>query len=250
MSKQKVIVYQMGKVASSSIASSLKMRGDMDVFHTHSLNADRIRALNEFKVSKGWSGMVNDSNKTSALYKTIKNENKKISVITMVREPIGRNISAFFQNLHIIFRNGEIGGLCQSQLAESFISRYPHRIPIEWFDKELKECLGVDVYKVSFPKKKGAIIINDGRYDVLIMRHDIPDFVKQDYIGRLLHITDVKITPKNIGKEKSYALIYKDFIEQVTMSDAYLSEMLDSKYAKHFFEKRELELLKIRWGRS
>ena len=186
--KKKVIIYQMGKVASSSIKSSLSKINNLDIIHTHHLSSDYTRELNDIKKTMGWEITITPDS-VEDLFSTINNE--ELIIITLVREPIGRNISAYFQNLDVIYRQKNVHDkLSQNDLLNGFLNKYPHSIPIAWFDKELKKTLGIDIYKYEFPKKEGALIINEGRNHILVMRFDIDDSVKQKYIEKILGIAE------------------------------------------------------------
>lgn len=247
--KKKVIIYQMGKVASSSIKTSLSQINKLDVIHTHHLSSDYTRELNYIKKTMGWEITITPDS-VENLFSTINDEDELI-IITLVREPIGRNISAYFQNLDVIYgQKNAHEKLSQNELLNGFLNKYPHSIPITWFDRELKATLGVDIYKYEFPKKEGALIINEGRTHILIMRYDIDDSVKQRYLENILSIGNIAIKRANVGTEKPYSSVYKNFINNISFPSSYLTEMLDSKYACHFFDKSELQLLKDQWGKT
>ena len=244
--RQKVIIYQMGKVASSSIKSSLTGLNKIDITYTHNLNSSYTEELNDIKEEKGWEITVSPES-VRKIWSEIKDE-KQLKVITLVREPVGRNISAYFQNLGVIFGQKDVHNqLTYDELFDGFVQKYPHSIPIAWFDKEFKQTLGIDVYKYEFPKKEGALIIKEGKYHVLIIRSDINDALKQQYIEKLLSTKGIVLKQENLSAGKPYKDVYKNFIDNVKFPETYLSEMLDSKYARHFFENSERELLKEKW---
>ena len=98
-----VLVYQMGKVASSSVYLSLEKTTDFDVFHVHRLNPENIAKVREEHVQRGDS----PPNEKKGLYlyeNLIRTRKTHTKIISLVREPIARNISAFFQNLQLFER--------------------------------------------------------------------------------------------------------------------------------------------------
>ena len=245
--RKKVVIYQMGKVASSSIRASLEDIKELDVTHTHHLSSSYTRELNDLKSSKGWQVTITPES-IKKLWSEIIAEDE-LKIISLVREPVGRNISAYFENLDVIHgQKNAHDQLSYDQLRDGFLQKYPHSIPVTWFDKEVKQSLGIDVYKYDFPKKVGALFIHEGKCDLLLMRHDLDDAVKKKYIEELLGTEPIRIKRVNIGTEKSYKNVYKNFIDNVRLPDTYLTEMLDSNYARHFFDQSELAFLKQRWG--
>lgn len=170
------------------------MKG-LSVIHTHHLDSGYTKKLNGVKTKMGWKTTVSPEI-IDRLYDEISNENE-LYIITLVREPIGRNISAYFHNLDAIFRQDNVHAkLSPEQIMEGFFTRYPHSIPITWFDEEFNKVLGLDIYNHPFPKDEGALILNEGRFRILVMRHDIEDSRKQKYIEQLLDVINVKIVRK------------------------------------------------------
>jgi hypothetical protein len=237
----------MGKVASSSIKTSLANIKKLDITHTHHLNSAYTEELNDIKSAKGWK-IKTSPESIRKLWSEIADEDE-LKIISLVREPVGRNISAYFENLDVIFgKQNAHNILSYDELLHGFLQNYPHSIPITWFDKEAKQSLGIDVYQYEFPKKEGALFINQGKYHMLIMRHDMDDSKKKKYIEELLSIKIKGIKRKNIGNKKPYSDVYTNFVESVILPESYLNEMLGSKYARHFFDKSELAFLKAKWG--
>lgn len=241
-----VVIYQMGKVASSTIKATLAQIKGLNVIHTHHLSSNYTRNLNSIKRKMGWKTTISPES-IDDLYNKIIHENE-IYIISLVREPIGRNISAYFQNLDLIFKQDDAyKNIPFDQVLEGFFTKYPHSIPITWFDNEFNEVLGFDIYNHDFPKDEGAVIINNKKYHILVMRHDIDDEKKQKYLQKLLNIKNIKIIRKNEASSKSYFEIYAKFIDKISFSDDYINNMLESKYTKHFFSIDDIEYLKSKW---
>src|SRR5690242_7639081 len=91
------VVYTMGKVASSSVVDAIKRAG-RPVYHIHSLRNDRLRKLAHFRLDRDefpdpWVC------EAMAWKERLFRRTDRCFYITLVREPIGRNVSGFFQNL-------------------------------------------------------------------------------------------------------------------------------------------------------
>ena len=131
---------------------------------------------------------------------------RKIKILTGVREPIARNISAYFQNL------GDSKTLSAGSLSVDFISNYPHETVLNWFDSEYA-FTGIDVYATSFNKKQGWTIIDSYAHKTLIYRQEnlqemIADGVIQKFLGR----PDLDLSQRhNQGSNKGYAWEYGRF---------------------------------------
>lgn len=237
----------MGKVASSTIKLTLSDIDGVKAMHTHSLNPASTRKLNTIKKHLGWKVTSTSDRATARKYKSLKNENQK-KIVTLVREPISRNISAFFQVLD------QITGIEDAHtkystagLLELFFKHYPHDIPLTWFDREFKPTLGIDIYSYPFPKEDGSMIINEGEYDILVMRHDLDDKSKEACLKRFLGVNEAPIKITNTSIQKNYADTYRRFIQDICLPVDYISRMLDSKYSNHFYTAQELTSIRQAW---
>jgi hypothetical protein len=87
--KVPVVIYQMGKVGSMSVLAALQDCGYEPLHHVHVMNPKYMR-----------SGTTHDpvhERNALAAYRDIIEAGRPAKFITLVREPIGRCISAFFQ---------------------------------------------------------------------------------------------------------------------------------------------------------
>lgn len=213
-----VFVYQMGKVASSSVHLSLKWSYPGVVLHSHNFRKNhprfKIRALFDYCKAGG-----------------------SIRIITLIREPVSRNVSAYFENLERYvgtLSRDKIQALTNSELLEKFLGEFRHNVTLEWFDTHLKRDFGIDVYDYSFDHQKGYVKIQKGNLEILIMRHDLTDEAKEKLIMEVTGLKKFELQTFNVGDNKLYASLYKGF-KKVGIPDWYLKKMTDSKYCKHFY---------------
>lgn len=246
-SKQKpVLIYSMGKVGSLSLYHSIQAQTNLPVFHIHSLNQERIDWEYEACRAKGWWP---DSKNPGALIYEKKIQNKQAaSVITTIREPIERNVSAFFE----VFRyyNKVEASNYQgntSFLQEQFLKLVPHDYPLTWLDEELKKMLRIDVYKKPFDFQQKYQNYQEGNLDLLLLRVDLLDSEKERQIDQLLGISDLKLVRHNVGSEKAYAKLYEQFKTTLKLPQNYVEQMLESKYCRHFYGQKERQDLFEKW---
>ena len=153
-----IIVYQMGKVGSVSIRDSLESYGVEPVFHVHKMNPNSIQRIRENDLAMNRT--PSDWWLSEILFADIIRKGKRAQFITLVREPISRSISTFFQNFGR-FTGAEYddADLAIQELVNTFIDKYRHPVPLTWFDVEIKQTLGIDVFEYPFPKEKGILSI-------------------------------------------------------------------------------------------
>ena len=240
----------MGKTASASVYLSLKKTTDYDVFHVHRLNPENIKKVKDECLQR--CEIPPNEELGLYLYKNlIRKRETSTKIITLVREPIARNISAYFQNME--FSEAEKNAqndLEIEKLTSGFIQKYSHDVPLNWFDVELKKTTGIDIYKYDFPKQQGYQIIDSPPYHVLILRHDLDDRLKEKCITTFLDIDTFKLSRSNEASSKEYAEIYRKFISSVKLRDKYIKHMLSSRYAQHFFSTKEIRDISNKWSRN
>lgn len=246
-----VLVYQMAKVASRGIVEALKDKQDLGVLHFHFADPDNSTYMH--RQLFGANGLRHKSNSMihgRAIYDLVIKPGHKAFIITLVREPIARNISSYFHNLNIIWRQRDAHEKVPfDKLVEGFLSYPLNAVPLEWFDREFKPALGVDIYEHPFPREQGFMRFSTDRYEVLVMRHDLDDRQKERCLQQLLGVQDVAIRPANTAAEQPYAEAYRHFVETVRLPESYITEMLDSKYTRHFYPSEEIERLRAKWLR-
>jgi hypothetical protein len=79
------------------------------------------------------------------------------------------------------------------------------------------------------------------------MRHDLNDRLKERCLAELIRVPTVTLSPKNIGTQKDYSNIYREFLDRIELSGDYVYGLLDSKYARHFYSPEERARFRAKW---
>ena len=240
----------MAKVGSSTVTWALRAVDGLHVFQVHLMHPNNLhrlrksgRILERFRSDLDVRGRI--------LFKGLIKPGLKAKVITLVREPIGRNCSFYFQNLDVLWEMADAHEKVEgAQLISGFHDKFDHQSCLRWFDSEFKPALGVDVYEHPFPHDAGHTRISTDRYDILVMRSDLDDASKKRCVEEFLGIEGLTLSPKNVGSQKPYAAAYREFLDALELPEAYVNEMLDSKYTRHFFSPDEITTLRARWLRE
>lgn len=246
-----VLVYVMSKVASSTVAQALRPFHQFGVVQVHRIHPENIKKILTKMETIGLPrNQVTIDILGLSVYKNIIAAGRKAKIITLVREPIARNVSFYFQVLDHLWQTTDAYQQIElQQLLDEFYERFDHSITLTWFDNEFKRVLGIDVYAHKFPKDKGYLRIQTERYDVLVMRTDVDDEVKKRCLEEFLGVTGVSLMSENIGADKKYGETYRRFLEGIHFSDEYIDAMLNSRYAQHFFTAEERVRLHAKWSR-
>lgn len=79
----------------------------------------------------------------------------------------------------------------------------------EWFDLEIKENFGIDVYGYDFDKERGFQIIRQDNVELLLMKLEKLDDC-QEIIGEFVGAEDFKLIKSNMGNNKLYKFAYNE----------------------------------------
>jgi hypothetical protein len=272
-----VLVYQMGKVGSSSVRNALfrsPSKATRMVFMSHELLpirkrdpgaiemdeelrsavlseiADAKRLFAELPTRLRWHWLAREKLYTQRIHANFIAKGRPVNVITLVREPIAANISMFFQMFP------QYVGVSQhesthsvAQLARIFLERYVHSRPLTWFDAELEPTLGIDVFARGFPEERGYERYDGGTVRLLVLKSELDDAAKQSAIGDFLDLEGFEMLRSNVTARKQEADLYDRFKREARFDQAFLERMYGSKYARHFYSPRELERFRARWAR-
>lgn len=242
-----VFVYASGKTGSTSVFEGFKQI-KKNVMHLHgsryfAASILKMELDKEFKVL----GYINYLTKY----------NKKILIVDVVREPIGRKISAFFQHLYrLSFIKNKFDSKTDinryylnniSKLVELFNEYYLIQKENYYsFDEFTDDELYVRSLPFNHLKKRIYLTHNDKRY--LVIRFE--DIKLWDNIFQDIGFSGFILPHENRAEEKSISELYKKFKENYFLS----KEMLDKIYyedhkevLQQFYTEEELSKLYDKW---
>jgi hypothetical protein len=235
----------MGKVGSTSVYWALKNSGVYSVFHIHRLNPENNEKVKKYRQAINIQSSFGRINKK--IFKQIIQKNKKILVITLVRDPINRNISAYFENIQQYILKHDIDHTNVATYTENFLNYYPHHVPLEWFDLEPKTVFGIDIYAHNFSIQQGYLIIKKDQIDWLIIKSELANNVKENILRNFLGIDDLLLTYENVSSNKPFATTYINFKNNTKLPTTYIDTMMNAKYTRYFYSREELSKLWSQW---
>lgn len=229
------VVYTMGKVGSSAVFRALE-RANLTGFHIHYLEAKMLLEMAHRRISVGTFPPGHVATSMAIRDRALKKPANWL-FITMVREPISRNLSAFFQNFDR-YKTDVRDVNDADGVLEDFTRIYDQDIPLTWLDQELRDQLGIDVYAHPFPKDERFLYLSEHR--TLIFRDDCPDSVKRTVLSDLLK-REITVERDNSGAGKKYGDLYAKVKQKASFSREFFDRMYGSKYARRFLTDEELE---------
>lgn len=244
-----VFIYQMGKVASTSIYEALKERKDCHAFHAHLLGGKNLIARKRRVRDSFWSPdkRYRISNSFSS---QIIQPRFPVKIITLVRDPFERNISAFFENADSVRATEKNEEQFIPELIKEYLGKAKHTQPEDWYKNEFHDALGIDIFQYPFDAETGWSTIEHGSYDVLILKTTLSDKEKAQQISSFLGIERLEIPRTNRTGEKALHTTYQRFKESIIFPEKIGLAMLQSQFTQHFFTQAEIDTMRLRWLQS
>lgn len=241
-----IVLFQMGKVGSSTLSASLaQLDFDVPVVTCHTLT--------DFDAQAAFI-KAQSADPTHALQVLERNRHrrdllfngrwKNFNVISMVRLPIRRTVSAFFEhwsttNPELQARNAA-GTLSVNSLVDEFLNHYFHNTAGAWFDAQMHRVFKVDVFDEPFDHARGYQIYRRDAVKLLVLRLEDLRRVITPAMQEFLNIPAFTLRAANISETKGYGEIYKQFVERARLPYEYVERMHNTRYARHFYSEQEL----------
>ncbi|PDO09565.1 MAG: hypothetical protein BLM47_11680 [Candidatus Reconcilbacillus cellulovorans] len=237
-----IMVYQMGKVGSRTIVDSLYQHG-FESWHIHYLSKKFYK----------WLERREPITFLDAVHQVANDRMDRIKVISLVRNPLERNVSSFFQNIERfhpdLVRGYRDGSVSIEEIIEVFFQRHgieDHDQPLTWWDRELKGMLNFNVFEEKFPKEEGYCIYHTREADILLIKLEKLNECAEEAFEKFLGIKYFRIKESNRGNKKSYYDIYQDFKNKIKFPIQYVNKYLEAREIRHFYTDEEIESMRRR----
>jgi hypothetical protein len=247
-----ILVYQMGKVGSRSVFETLAgLRLPRSIYHFHVFNglAAIERSLcAEPSPSPRALEHVRSARRVRRLF--VDQTPKHWDVISLVRDPVARNLSSFFYNIRDYVPGFEPESKYRVEaLLETFLERFDHSATLTWFEDQFVDPFGIDVFDAPFAAQRGFELREYARVKLLLMRAEDLDAHLATALASLLQLERVEPRCVNRSSEKPYGQVYRDFLARAALPTRYLDWLYRSRLARHFYSAAELERFHARWRR-
>lgn len=231
--KEPLFLHQMGKVASVTIANTLNL--DFNIIHTHTGNAF-TQHLERKKI--------------------VPSKDRPLKLITILRDPVSRKKSVFFQNLvkspysFSFDSRADALSATPQELMERYLSwSNGYSEATTWYDLHFKNQTNIDVYDHPFDVEKGWQIIKTGNVEILILRFED---INRNYLTALnQYVCPTKpyarLRSGNVSSEKWYGERLKAFNKLLTYDPEELDSVYSSRYMLHFYSPDEIASFRKRF---
>lgn len=245
-----ILIFQMGKVGSTSVYRALREQAlPVPVEHVHLLaDLDDVErwVRRTYPYPSSTLRQIEHDRRLRQMIDT--QPATRWNVITLVREPVIRNVSSFFESLHEFVPEARTGDVSVETLGHAFVQRFGHAAPLEWFQKQLVPVFGINPYAAPFPHDAGFQVLEGERARLLIMRtKDLATYFSSA-IDAFLGVKIRRLRRANESEGKWYSAMQQRFLADFRFPPSYLDEMYGSEYARHFYTADELAGFRARFG--
>lgn len=258
-----VLVYQFGKVGSSTLRTSLRRSPlKRPVYQVHRLSEagiDNYRVNYEKAPDSGnVAACLAISESLREMLFNSDSDTPKLSVVTLTRDPVAAMLSSFFQTLdnkqNHKFRNPD--GTMQTEQIINVIHRKFKQFDesksriCTWFDREMKTTLGIDIFDYPFDPERGYQVIQTDKADVLLLRLEdlnrIGGNVVSDFLGLRSPLTLKNRNQRDRSKE--IADLYSYVKANLNLPRPLCRKVYQTRYATHFYSKSERKAFINKWS--
>jgi hypothetical protein len=251
-----LLVHQMGRAGSMTTTRSIRASPlAMPVYHTHWLHPKNLaKRLKKFEGVPEVQHPLNVrvGRRVSEELQREGPGRRKWKLVTVFREPVARNISVFFLSIDAFvpdFARRYAGGpLDNRTLLEIFLREFPHDQPLSWFDMEMGEMFGVDVYQTPFPQEQGYQVLKSQSVDLLLIKIEEFNSCYHDAFSEFLGVNVPELLQTHITERDPTRPMYADFVKNAVLPQEYLDDMYESRFARHFYTPDELAEFRKKWS--
>ena len=230
-----VLVYQYGKVGSTTLADSIP-----GAINVHDLFANPLCPCSfrqRLPLAYRKIGYPVDR----FCRRLIIGRRPSTDLIVPLRAPWERNVSMFFQDLpfwyvdYFVNSNAiqKVEGI--GLLQHAFTERFDHEGTDRWFEKEFCRLTGIDFADIEFDKAVGYAVLTKNKYRCLLlttkhMRSDGGKETIENFLGRSFDLHD-----SNRGDKKWYGPVYRNFLADTGFIESYKKRVSQSAVHQKFF---------------
>ena len=230
------LVYTMGKVASIAVSESLTCSG-IPNHHVHLMTDDSLyEAMAESTRKRAFP--ADHVGRSISIYRRFKNS-KRVKIVTLIRDPLARNISTVFQNLP----KKSYG----FQALSSLVKQLPTDPITQWNEEQFKLATGISLFDVGFSPEDKFSVYCSGRFEILTIRTDLSNTKKSKLLSDFFH-QEVNVGVANEANTKWYNELYMEFLKEMPLNTEWIDHCLNSVGISVFFTDNEIANLRKQYS--
>lgn len=250
-----IVVYQMGKVGSSTVLGYLRSSPvNRPVLHCHTLVLENwLRAAKRTLAAPNKS-LPKHLQVSKRLIEARSHGDFRADYITIVREPIARAVSFVFEDWRKqapdALDHGRLDPMVmQARIKELLTENEAMADPTSWFKHEIETSLGIDVFSETFNFERAFQLFRRSEFSLLVLRLEDFDAGLEAGLQALLGVDLGRVDPipANQSSSKWYGKELQSVKNGLRLDGGTLDRILSSQFAKHFYADR-LDQIRTRWA--
>lgn len=264
-SKELIVILAHPKVGSSTVWHSLlALNLKVPIYHVHFLAGDASKSAKAASASHAHKTKIVRAQNRRAHSEALNvldqffKQKKCCNVVTLVRDPVSTFVSSFFQGWrydipHLM--EYDANNMTDEQIAaltallmkkrDRFLTRWE-----SWFDTEIKDIFGIDVFASPFDRAAGYQIDHAERAGLLLLTLESLNRCHKAAFQDFMQLPDFQLMPTNVGASKKYNAIYKEFTRRAALAADFLDAAYQLSYVKHFYTAEEIATFRSKWERA
>ncbi len=269
-----VLIYTLGKVATTAIALGLREGGcgalrveGFSPYLYYILDDDEIKICQD-------------------LIHSIIKEKEKVKIITCVRDPIARDISALMyvlpeklwggdfvsnaisevsEDLGKYVKKGLLNNInsplsncgydsvitanMSENMKEEILKKRGERYSISsFFELELKDVFGIDVFAYPFDKDRGYSIISSNNIECLVLKQE-KLWELESVIREFTKCTEFVLKERFSASQRLSGYVYQKVVDNIILSDEMLDWYYSNNSISHFYSEEEILEFRAKWSK-
>lgn len=256
-----VLVHSMaGTGAETIIPALVGLFPRANIYHTHYLNPDTIRWYQRRSADLFTAGdpdAIHEYLAARALAARMRGPMRAPwKVIILVRDPVARTIDAFFSHFRLNHPDIEPGYETDPAHVDRLIDLFldpgedERGVALEWFEREVRDVFGVDVFELPFPAASGYTTWHSPKADLLLLRAEDLEGVGPNALATFLSVPAPALGGGAGDAPTMVNEAVASFIERLRPPDSWLNVMYGSRLARHFYTEAETAEFRARWTES
>jgi hypothetical protein len=183
---------------------------------------------------------------------------ERLRIVTLTRDPVARNISEFFQELDVhlaypyqqkLAEKGidDVTDELESMLLHKLNEEVDWKQPYAWFDPEIRNVLGIDLFTTNFDTSAGYGIFSQGNTDLLLIKLERLSECAEQAFDEFLGIKGFRLVSHNVATRKYYSEAYRKLQNRLQIPADLLEVCYASSHLRHFYNEKEIANFIDRW---
>ncbi|MFC3880951.1 putative capsular polysaccharide synthesis family protein [Algoriphagus namhaensis] len=246
-----ILILTPGKVGSSSLYFNLKKNLKNPIYHVHRISKLGIGQSKEEHLKSDRKSLPLHLIISEILHEKIIRNRTNLIVITVIREPISRFVSSYFQNIEFYKNRVESSNLkinidaSLEILKENCTANICYELE-NWFATEIKQFFDIDVFGLEL--NSPCVILKELPF-IFLRLEDLQQAWPLVANELSLSKDNANLKDFNVGDNKYYSSAYSQIREQFKLEEDIFEEIIETKFYKKFYSDR-IKLVRKKWVKT